>query len=95
MDRGEVDEAELAGGGLVVLGCQSAGGLWAVDTALDPVLQGVDEAVDRDRRLSRAPHRDHRCAASGLDTVADRIAVATLVCNQPSVGGRSASRVSP
>lgn len=51
---GDLDEAETAGGGPVVSGRQWVGGFEAVDAPLDPVVQGVDEAVDRDRGLNPA-----------------------------------------
>ena len=50
-DGGDMDEAEIAGGGFVVSGREPSGVLELVEAALDAVAQGVDVAVDWDLNL--------------------------------------------
>lgn len=86
--RDDVDEAEIARGGLVVSGRQSAGVLELVEAALDAVPEGVDVVVDRDLNFSPASRRDDGGAAVGLGVRADAVGVVALVGDQHLWRGR-------
>ena len=48
----DLDEAEMACGGLVVTGGEASGVFETVDAALDTIAQGVDQDADRLGRRS-------------------------------------------
>lgn len=86
-----MDEAEEAGGGLVVTRGDAAGILEAVEAPLDPVAQGVDVAIDRFADAPALPGGDDRDAAARLHVLADRVGVVAAIGEQDphgrSVGG--------
>src|SRR6185436_12447696 len=69
----DLDEAEIACGGLVVAGGETPGIFQAVDAALDAVAQGVDQIVDRFGARSGAAGRNDGRAALRGDLLADGI----------------------
>lgn len=81
-DRGEVDEAEEAGGGLVVARGDASGVLQAIEAPLDPVAQRVDVAVDGLADAPALPGGDHGHAATRLDVLADGVGVAAAIGEQ-------------
>src|SRR6185437_3879462 len=78
----EHGEAEEAGVGMIVAGCDAATVLEAVDEVLDAVSQGVDGAVDRVLHEAVLLGRDLGCAATGADVVANGVAVVASIGEQ-------------
>ena len=72
-DASEVDEAEVAGGGLAVSGGCAAAVLEPADAALGPVAQAIGGAVDARPSFAAAAHRDHGPRVAGLGPVSDAV----------------------
>ena len=80
--RSDEDEAEIAVGGLVVAGGQTAPVLQPVEAALDPVPQGVEVVVDRNLDLAASPHRNDRGHAARFHLRADSIGIVAAIGEQ-------------
>ena len=78
-DRCDLDEAEEAGGELVVAGRDAARVLELIEEALDPIAQGVGRLVDRTLDPSVGLRGDDGRDASLLEVGADGVAVVALV----------------
>ena len=81
-DRGEVDEAKEALGGLVVARGDAAGVLQFVEAALDEVPQSVEGAVDGNAQLSGLAHRDDRHDVPRLHGFSNLVRVIAAICQQ-------------
>jgi len=81
-DRGDLDEAQKAGGGLVVAGGDAPGVLEAIEASLDAVAQGVDVGVDALTHLAVPAGGDDCDAAPVLHVLADRVGVVAAVGEQ-------------
>ena len=81
-DRGDLDEAKKAGGGLVVAGGDAPGVLEAIEASLDAVAQGVDVGVDALTHLAVPAGGDDCDAAPVLHVLADRVGVVAAVGEQ-------------
>lgn len=77
-----MDEAEIAGSGFVVSGCDTACVLEPVDAPFDEVSQGIDEVVDGGLDLAGFAHGNDSRAAAGLDIIADAIGIITPIGQQ-------------
>jgi len=77
-----VDEAEVAVGGFVIAGCQSAGVLEFVEAAFDHVAQSVDCGIDRELDQPVPLGRDHRGAAAPLHIFANEVSIITFIGEQ-------------
>ncbi len=75
-------EAEVAIGGFVVSGCQSAGVFELVKAAFDHVTQGIDVGIDRQLDEPVALGRDHRSAAAPFHILANEISVIPFIRQQ-------------
>ena len=74
-----MDEAEVAVGGLVVSGCETAGVFELVEAAFDHVAQGVDCGIDGQLDEPVALGRDHRDTAALLHIFANEVSVIAFV----------------
>ena len=77
-----MDEAEIAGGGFIVTGCQPSGVLELVEASFDHVAQGIDGGIDGQLDEPVALGRDHRDAAALLHVFANEVSVIALVGQQ-------------
>lgn len=77
-----MNEAEIAGGGFVVAGRQTAGAFELVEAALDPVPQGVGDGLDEDWFFAIDLAGDDRRATALFDDTADVTAVVATVGNE-------------
>lgn len=83
-----MDDGEIACGCFVVAGCKASGAFELVEATLDPVAQGIDEAVDWNRLLAICPAgNDRRCAAC-LGIAADVVGIVSPVGDQNPGGGQ-------
>lgn len=80
-----MEHIEERSGELVVSGGDGAVDLQMTDQPLDTVALSIEPLVPADRRLAVRARRDHGPHPRLLETVADRVAVVTLVGDQ--VGG--------
>lgn len=78
----DLDEAEIACGGLVVTGGEAPGVFQTVEAALDTIAQGVDQYADRLGCGSVATGGDDGRAALRGDLTANGVRVITLVGDQ-------------
>ena len=79
-----VDEAEEAGCGFVVAGCQPMAVLQLVETPLDHIAQRVDGHVDNRSNLAVLAHRDHRQGVAAFDVLPNFIRIIAPVGDQHS-----------
>ena len=77
-----MDEAEEAGGGVVVAGSNAAAVLQSVDAALNAITQGVDRSLDAVLNTPVALCWDLRLPATVADIPSDGIAVVAAVGEQ-------------
>ena len=77
-----MDEAEIAGSGFVVSGCQSAGVLELVEAAFDHVAQGIDGGIDGKLDQPVPLGWDHRDAAAPFHIFANEVSVIAFVGQQ-------------
>lgn len=78
-DCSDEDEAEIAVGGFVVAGGQTAPVFQLVEAALDLIAQCVDVVVDGELDLAVPPHRDDRCDATDLHCRPDFIGIVSAI----------------
>jgi len=74
-----LDESEVTCRGFVVSGGEASGAFEFVETTLDLIAQGIDEAVYRDLLRAVGARGDDRCAAPSGHHVADGIGIVALV----------------
>lgn len=79
---GELDQGQVARGGLVVAGGDGAELLELVVQPLDPVPQPVELAVERERLLADRMGRDHRQHAVEQQVLPDPVGVVAGVADQ-------------
>jgi len=87
-DRCDVDEAEVAFGGLVIAGGNASGILELVEAPLDEIAQAVEGPVHDDAQPARLAHRDHRDDVTRLHRFANFVGVITSICEQHSRRGQ-------
>ena len=90
-DRGDVDEAQEAFGGLVVTGGDAAGVFQLVEAALDEVPKAVERAVHGDAHLAGLAHRDHRHDIARLHGFSNLVRVIATVGEQDAGLGQVVS----
>ena len=82
-----MDEAEKAGGGVVVSRGHAAGVFQAVEAPLDAVAQRTDVAVDRLANASALPVRDDGHAAARVHVLPDDVGTVSAIGEQNPRGG--------
>lgn len=87
--RCDVDETEVAFGGLVIAGGNAAGILELVEAPLDEIAQTVEGSVHDDAKLARLAHRDHRDDVARLHRFANLVGVIASICKQHSRRGQA------
>src|SRR3954453_17719060 len=78
----QLDEGEIACGGLVVAGGDGAELLQLVIQPLDPIPQAVELAVERQRRRAGRVGRDHRQDAAEQQVLPDPVGIVAHVADQ-------------
>src|SRR3954469_11916493 len=78
----QLDEGEIACGGLVVAGGDGAELLQLVVQPLDPIPQAVELAVERQRRRAGRVGRDHRQDAAEQQVLPDPVGIVAHVADQ-------------
>lgn len=87
-DRCDVDEAEVAFGGLVIAGGNAAGVLELVEAPLDEIAQAIEGPIHDDAQPAGLAHWDHRDDVARLHRFANLVGVIASICDQHSRRGQ-------